>query len=87
MRPTPPAQSPNCASSARASQDDGRSQKLFDFGKLVLPSIRSTNKLLSDNVHHSALCRTGYTGGEMTSHGFQYPASTILNERRFNPDV
>jgi integrase len=29
----------------------------------------------------------GYSGDEMTSHGFRSTASTILNERGFNPDV
>lgn len=29
----------------------------------------------------------GYTKDEMTAHGFRSSASTILNERGFNPDV
>lgn len=29
----------------------------------------------------------GYTADEMTAHGFRSAASTILNERGFNPDV
>ena len=35
----------------------------------------------------SALRRMGYTKEEMTPHGFRSAASTILNERGFNPDV
>ena len=34
-----------------------------------------------------ALRRMGYAKDEMTSHGFRATASTILNERGFNPDV
>ena len=36
---------------------------------------------------NSALRRMGYSKEEMTSHGFRSAASTILNERGFNPDV
>ena len=36
---------------------------------------------------NSALRRMGYTKDEMTAHGFRSSASTILNERRFSPDV
>ncbi len=58
-----------------------------DFGDLVLPSIRSSKKPLSENAMNSALRRMGYAKDEMTSHGFRATASTILNERGFNPDV
>jgi integrase len=61
--------------------------ELSDFGDLVLPSIRSATKPLSENALNSALRRMGYSGDEMTSHGFRSTASTILNERGFNPDV
>jgi integrase len=61
--------------------------ELSDFGEFVLPSIRSATKPLSENALNSALRRMGYTGEEMTSHGFRSTASTILNERGFNPDV
>jgi len=56
-------------------------------GELVFPSIRSTLKPLSENAMNSALRRMGYTKAEMTAHGFRSSASTILNERGFNPDV
>jgi integrase len=36
---------------------------------------------------NSALRRMGYAKDEMTAHGFRSAASTILNERGFNPDV
>lgn len=56
-------------------------------GELVLPSIRSSIKPLSENAMNSALRRMGYTKDEATAHGFRSSASTILNERGFDPDV
>lgn len=55
-------------------------------GELVLPSLRSNRRPLSENAMNSALRRMGYTKEEMTSHGFRAMASTVLNERGFNPD-
>jgi integrase len=60
---------------------------LSEGGSLVFPSIRSRKKPLSDNAMNSALRRMGYSQDEMTAHGFRATASTILNERGFNPDV
>jgi len=60
---------------------------LSDDGELVLPSIRSGKKPLSNNAMNSALRRMGYTKEEVTAHGFRSAASTILNERGFKPDV
>jgi integrase len=54
---------------------------------LVFPSIRSAVRPLSENAMNSALRRMGYGKDEMCSHGFRSSASTILNERGFNPDV
>jgi integrase len=60
---------------------------LSDNGDLVLPSIRSIKRSLSENAMNSALRRMGYPKDEMTAHGFRSSASTILNERGFNADV
>lgn len=60
---------------------------LSDGYELVLPSIRSSVKPLSENAMNSALRRMGYTKDEATAHGFRSSASTILNERGFEPDV
>jgi integrase len=60
---------------------------LSEDGELVLPSIRSKEKPLSENALNCALRRMGFEKHEMTSHGFRATASTILNERGFNPDV
>lgn len=54
---------------------------------LLLPSIRSSIKPLSENAMNSALRRMGYDKTEVTAHGFRSSASTILNERGFSPDV
>ena len=60
---------------------------LSDGSDLVLPSIRAASKPLSENAMNSALRRMGYANDEMTAYGFRSSASTILNERGFNPDV
>lgn len=60
---------------------------LSEYGQLVFPSIRSNRRPLSENAFNSALRRMGYEQDEMTAHGFRSSASTILNERGYNPDV
>jgi integrase len=60
---------------------------LSDNGDIVLPSIRSSKKTLSEGAMISALRRLGYTKEDMSPHGFRSAASTILNERGFNSDV
>jgi integrase len=60
---------------------------LSENGELVMPSIRSLDRPLSENAMNSALRRMGYAQEDMTAHGFRSSASTILNERGFNPDV
>lgn len=54
---------------------------------LVLPSIRTNSKPLSENAMNAALRRMGYAKEEMVAHGFRSAASTILNERGYQPDV
>lgn len=58
-----------------------------DKSELVFPSIQSKKKLLSENAFNSAIRRMGYSGDEVTAHGFRVTASSILNSRRHNPDV
>jgi integrase len=60
---------------------------LSENHELVLPSIRSLRRPLSNNAMNSALRRMGYSKEEMCAHGFRSSASTILNERGFDPDV
>ncbi len=51
-------------------------------GGYVFPSVRSTARPMSENTINAAIRRLGYTGDEMTSHGFRAMASTLLNEAR-----
>jgi integrase len=53
----------------------------------VFPSLRDPNRPMSDNALTAALRRIGYTGDEMTVHGFRTIASTLLNERGWHPDL
>lgn len=61
--------------------------ELFPNSELVLPSIRSWQRPLSENALNSALRRMGYGPNEVTAHGFRASASTVLNGRGFTPDV
>lgn len=57
-------------------------------GKFVFPSVRSHSRPMSENTITGALRRLGYTGDEMTAHGFRSMASTRLNEAHlFHPDA
>ena len=43
---------------------------------------------MSENTINAALRRLGYTGDEMTAHGFRSTASTLLNESgKWSPDA
>jgi len=61
--------------------------ELFPESELVLPSIRSPKRPLSDNAMNAALRRMGYDCDTMCAHGFRSSSSTILNERGFSADV
>lgn len=54
---------------------------------LLFPSVLSNRRQLSENTFNSALRRMGYEKHEATAHGFRSTASTILNERGFDPEV
>lgn len=57
-------------------------------GRYVFPSIRSRFDPMSENTVNAALRRLGYTGDEMTAHGFRSTASTLLNESgKWSPDA
>jgi integrase len=49
-------------------------------GRFVFPSSRSAARPMSENTITAALRRMGYSGEEMTGHGFRSIASTLLNE-------
>ncbi len=54
---------------------------------LVFPSIRSGSRPISDGTINAALRMMGYSGDQMTGHGFRSMASTILNEQGWHPDA
>lgn len=56
-------------------------------GRYVFPSLRTRERPMSETAITAALRRMGYTGEEMTWHGFRAMASTLLNEQGFLPDV
>jgi integrase len=62
-------------------------EPLTGRGRYVFPSPRSALRPLSDNAITAALRRIGYTGEQMSWHGFRAMASTLLNELGFPPDI
>ncbi len=62
-------------------------EPLTGRGHYVFPSPLTTRRPLSDNAITAALRRMGYTGEQMSWHGFRAMASTLLNELGFPPDV
>ena len=62
-------------------------RSLTGRGRYVFPSPRSAERPLSDNAITAALRRMGYTGDQMSWHGFRAMASTLLNETGYPPDV
>jgi integrase len=55
--------------------------------RYVFPSPRSLDRPMSENSVTAALRRMGYSGEEMTWHGFRSLASTSLNEQGWHPDL
>jgi integrase len=54
----------------------------------VFPSIRTPSRPMSENTINAGLRRLGFTGDEMTAHGFRAMASTLLNESgKWSPDA
>jgi len=62
-------------------------QPLTGSRRFVFPSLRTTNACMSNGTVTAALRRLGYSGTEMTAHGFRAMASTRLNELGWSPDV
>lgn len=53
--------------------------------RYVFPAIGGGGRPLSANTLNGAIRRLGYSGEEMTGHGFRTPASTLLNEQEYIP--
>jgi integrase len=56
--------------------------------RYIFSSLYPGKRPMSENTINAALRRLGYTGQEMTAHGFRSTASTMLNESgKFSPDA
>lgn len=63
-------------------------EKLSGGQRYVFPSFSSAKRPISENTLNLALRRLGFTGKQMTAHGFRAIASTLLNEsNKWNPDA
>ncbi len=63
-------------------------REITGYGALLFPSIRSSKRPMSENTLNAALRRMGYSGEEMTAHGFRASFSTLANESGlWNPDA
>jgi len=61
---------------------------LTGWGELLFPSVRSAHRPMSENTLNAALRRMGYSGDEMTAHGFRASFSTLANESGlWHPDA
>ncbi|MEP3629713.1 MAG: integrase arm-type DNA-binding domain-containing protein [Hyphomicrobiales bacterium] len=61
---------------------------LTGSGKYVLPSLRTNRRPISDGTLNAAMRRMGYSGDEVTAHGFRATFSTLANESGlWNPDA
>lgn len=61
---------------------------LTGLGRYLFPSLRSVTRPMSENTLNGALRRMGYSGEEMTAHGFRATFSTLANESGlWNPDA
>jgi integrase len=60
---------------------------LTGFGRYVFPGLRTASRPMSENTVNAALRRLGYSGEEMTGHGFRSMAATRLNEMGWNADA
>jgi integrase len=56
-------------------------------GRFVFPGLRTASRPISENTVTAALRRLGYSGEEMTGHGFRSMAATRLNEMGWKPDA
>jgi integrase len=57
-------------------------------GRLVLPSVQSPLRPMSENTLNAALRRMGFISSEVSAHGFRATASTLLNESgKWLPDA
>lgn len=58
-----------------------------DAPRYLFPGARSRTRPMSNNTVNAALRRIGYTGDQMTAHGFRATARTLLAEQGWKPDA
>jgi len=56
-------------------------------GRYVFPSLRGGHRPISENTLNVALRTMGYSGDQITAHGFRAMASTRVNEMSYAPDL
>ena len=54
--------------------------------QLVMPSLRSEGRMVSENTFNAACRRMGYEVGTVTHHGLRTTFSTLMNEAGWNRD-
>jgi integrase len=80
--------SPHVVPLAKQALDIIEELRLLTGGsRFLFPSLRTVARCMSENAITAALRRLGYSGDEMTWHGFRAMASTRLNELGFAPDI
>jgi integrase len=62
-------------------------QPLTGQGRYVFPGLVTASRPMSENTVNAALRRLGYSGEEMTGHGFRSMAATRLNEMGWRADA
>lgn len=62
-------------------------EPLTGHGKYIFPSLRTSERPMSNNTILAALRRLGYAKEEMSGHGFRAMASTILHEQGWPSDI
>jgi integrase len=55
-------------------------REITGYRTLLFPSLRGASRPMSENTLNAALRRLGYSGDQMTSHGFRASFSTMANE-------
>lgn len=58
-----------------------------DVPRYLFPGARTRTRPMSNNTVNAALRRIGYTGTQMTAHGFRATARTLLAEQGWQPDA
>lgn len=72
---------PHMAPLSRQAKEILEAAQVISAGqRYVFSSLYPGNRPMSENTINAALRRMGYSGNEMTAHGFRAMASTLLNE-------